>query len=139
MTNAPNMSEATEPRTVARGGALYRLIWKWHFLAGLLVLPFMAFMAITGIVNLFHDELTEMLYADRLNVPAGEQTLAYEDIATLQKNGFTGRAVKTDLGDKGVWYRVYVGGFANRTEAEKVRDGILELPEYRYAQVKRLP
>jgi cell division protein FtsN len=64
---------------------------------------------------------------------------AYQDIATLQKHGFVGRAVKTDLGDKGIWYRVYVGGFATRSEAEQVRDSILELPEYRYAQVKRIP
>jgi cell division protein FtsN/Mrp family chromosome partitioning ATPase len=64
---------------------------------------------------------------------------AYQDIATLQKHGFVGRAVKTDLGNKGIWYRVYVGGFSTRAEAEEVRDSILELPEYRYAQVKRIP
>lgn len=64
---------------------------------------------------------------------------AYKDIATLQKYGYTGRAVRTDLGDKGIWYRVYVGGFPNRAEAEKSRNGILEHPEYRYAQVKRVP
>jgi cell division septation protein DedD len=64
---------------------------------------------------------------------------AHQDIATLQKHGFAGRAVKTDLGGKGIWYRVYVGGFSTRSEAEKARDAILALPEYRYAQVKRLP
>ena len=47
--------------------------------------------------------------------------------------------MKTDLGSKGIWYRVYVGGFTSRSEAEKTRDAILELPEFRYAQVKRLP
>lgn len=94
MTNAPNTADGTEPRTVARGGTLYRLIWKWHFLAGLLVLPFMAFMAITGIVNLFHDELSEMLYADKLNVTAGEQTLAYEEIATAVSAAASGQISK---------------------------------------------
>jgi DedD protein len=64
---------------------------------------------------------------------------AYKDIATLQKYGYIGRAVRTDLGDKGIWYRVYVGGFPNRVEAEKSRNSILEHPEYRYAQVKRVP
>ena len=94
MTTASNVSGAPGERTVARGGALYRLIWKWHFLAGLLVLPFMAFMAITGIVNLFHDDLTEMFYSDKLNVPVGEQTLAYEDIASAVSVAAPGRISK---------------------------------------------
>ena len=64
---------------------------------------------------------------------------AYQEIAALQKRGYTSRAARTDLGSKGIWYRVYVGGFATRSEAEKIRDSILELPEYNYAQVKRLP
>ena len=94
MTNASNVAQPPGGRAVARGGQLYRLIWKWHFLAGLLVLPFMAFMAVTGIVNLFHDDLTEMLYSDRLNVPVGEQRRAYQDIAAAVSAEAPGRISK---------------------------------------------
>jgi len=64
---------------------------------------------------------------------------AYEDIANLQKRGFEGRAVRTDLGSKGVWYRVYVGAYPTRAEALATSRLILELPEYKYAQVVRVP
>ena len=84
----------TSGREVARGGALYRIIWKWHFLAGLLVLPFMAFMAITGIVNLFHNNLNELFYSSRLNVPAAEERLAYEEIAAAAQTAAGGRVSK---------------------------------------------
>ena len=85
---------ASEERKVARGGVLYRVIWKWHFLAGLLVLPFMAFMAVTGIINLFHDDLTEALYAKMLNVSQGEQRLDYEVIARAVSLAVPGRISK---------------------------------------------
>jgi len=29
-------------------GILYRTIWRWHFYAGLIVLPFLLWLAITG-------------------------------------------------------------------------------------------
>ncbi len=36
---------------------LYRAVWRWHFYAGLLVLPFMITLAITGGLYLFHNEI----------------------------------------------------------------------------------
>ena len=63
---------------------------------------------------------------------------AYKDIARLGKLGVEARAVKTDLGSKGVWYRVYVGSYPTRVAAEKAREGILKLPGIDYAQVRPL-
>ncbi|MEO0031413.1 MAG: hypothetical protein RIS94_1171 [Pseudomonadota bacterium] len=37
--------------------ALYRTIWRWHFYAGLLVLPLVAVLALTGAVYLFKPQL----------------------------------------------------------------------------------
>ena len=31
----------------------YRAVWRWHFYAGLLVLPFLMLMALTGALYLF--------------------------------------------------------------------------------------
>ena len=43
---------------------LYRAVWRWHFYAGLLVLPFMITLAITGGLYLFKDELDALIHAD---------------------------------------------------------------------------
>ncbi|SET10792.1 PepSY-associated TM helix domain-containing protein [Paracoccus homiensis] len=46
----------------AAASALYRAIWRWHFIAGLLVLPFMLILAITGGIYLFKDEANDALH-----------------------------------------------------------------------------
>ncbi|MCR4377976.1 MAG: PepSY domain-containing protein [Rhodospirillales bacterium] len=47
---------------------LYRAIWRWHFYAGLIVLPFMILLAVTGGVYLFKDEINAVLYREVLTV-----------------------------------------------------------------------
>lgn len=37
--------------------ALYRLLWRWHFYAGLVVMPMMVLLALTGAVYLFKPQL----------------------------------------------------------------------------------
>ena len=41
---------------------LYRAVWRWHFYAGLFVLPFMITLAITGGLYLFKDELDNTIH-----------------------------------------------------------------------------
>ncbi len=75
--SAPDRSQMT-------GGAFYRLVWKWHFLASLYVLPFMAMLAITGGIYLYKPQIEEVIYADRLNVEIGAERQSYEaQIAAL--------------------------------------------------------
>jgi len=64
---------------------------------------------------------------------------ASKEIAQLQKFGYKANAIETDLGSKGMWYRVYVGSYPTVAEAEAARDAILKLPGYNFAQVHRLP
>lgn len=45
---------------------LQRAVWRWHMLAGLLVLPVLAWMAATGAIYLFKPEIERWLYADML-------------------------------------------------------------------------
>lgn len=42
---------------------LYRAVWRWHFYAGLLVLPFMITLAFTGALYLFRDEIDAIVHA----------------------------------------------------------------------------
>lgn len=43
--------------------ALYRRVWRWHFYAGLVCLPFLALMAMTGALYLFKDPIESLVYA----------------------------------------------------------------------------
>jgi cell division septation protein DedD len=69
-----------------------------------------------------------------------KEAQANVEIRSLRKRGYSGRAVQTDLGDKGIWYRVYAGSYPSKAEAAAARDVLLQLPEYKsFAQVRRLP
>ena len=48
-----------------RSGTLYRTIWRWHFYAGLICLPFFILLASTGALYLFRDELN-LVFEHRL-------------------------------------------------------------------------
>jgi uncharacterized iron-regulated membrane protein len=39
------------------GGRLYRTIWRWHFYAGLFVIPFVLLLSLTGAIYLFKPQL----------------------------------------------------------------------------------
>lgn len=56
----------------AKAKTHYFLVWRWHFYAGIFVIPFMLMLSLTGIVMLFDDEIEQLRYSDILTVtPSG--------------------------------------------------------------------
>ena len=50
----------------------YRAVWRWHFYAGLLVLPVLCLMALTGGLYLFKDEIDAAVYRPYERIEAGQ-------------------------------------------------------------------
>jgi uncharacterized iron-regulated membrane protein len=46
----------------------YRTLWRWHFYAGLFVMPFLLVLAITGTLYCFQPQIEPLLYPHRLIV-----------------------------------------------------------------------
>ncbi|MFZ6763262.1 PepSY-associated TM helix domain-containing protein [Pseudoroseomonas sp. WGS1072] len=69
-----SLSHTAPRRAPARAAAgpsdLYRAVWRWHFYAGLLVLPFLILLAVTGGVYLFRAQLDPLIHADLMRVEA---------------------------------------------------------------------
>ncbi len=63
------LSSAPAPGRARLRDALHRAVWRWHFYAGLLCLPFLVLLAATGSVYLFKDEINRTLFAYRTVVP----------------------------------------------------------------------
>jgi len=64
---------------------LYRSFWRWHFYAGLIALPFLAWLAVTGGLYLFKPEIERAVYGSwitldgpRTAVPAARLIAATE-------------------------------------------------------------
>jgi uncharacterized iron-regulated membrane protein len=62
--------QGVRTKTAMDGRSLYAMVWRWHFIAGLLVLPVLVMMAITGGAYLFRPELDHLAYRTLEDVPA---------------------------------------------------------------------
>ncbi|MFM2042909.1 MAG: hypothetical protein RLY86_1485 [Pseudomonadota bacterium] len=62
----PTLTEEGAAR--APSGSLYRTIWRWHFYAGLFVVPILCILAVTGAIYLFKAEIESALYGPMLRI-----------------------------------------------------------------------
>lgn len=61
----------------------YRVIWRWHFYAGIFVIPFMLMLAVTGGIYLFKPPLDAAFYPQHV-VPEGQMRSLTEQTAAVQ-------------------------------------------------------
>ena len=74
------MMPVASERTVPSDSGLYRRVWRWHFFAGLLCLPFIFLLALTGSVYLFNKQIDDVMLSNLLlrsgsattTLPAGQ-------------------------------------------------------------------
>jgi uncharacterized iron-regulated membrane protein len=57
---------------------LYRVIWRWHFYAGLIVLPVLLAVALTGGLYVFKEELERVIYPHLMFIEPQPQTVSYD-------------------------------------------------------------
>lgn len=105
---------------------LYRAVWRWHFYAGLMVIPFMILLAVTGGIYLFKDELNRVIYGQYLTAePQKTAPLSPDDIAARALAALPGKAtaylppdaadasaivtIKGDAGKQRVYVNPYSG------------------------------
>ena len=64
--------------TKADEGLLYRRLWRWHFYAAFLVIPFVLMQALTGTLYLWHDEWADWAHPELRFVAAREQVASFD-------------------------------------------------------------
>jgi uncharacterized iron-regulated membrane protein len=64
---APSALRSPQPGDLS---SPYRAVWRWHFYAGVFVMPVLLLLALTGGLYLFKDEIDGFLYRDMIRVPA---------------------------------------------------------------------
>ncbi|MFW7526122.1 PepSY-associated TM helix domain-containing protein [Vibrio ostreicida] len=55
--------------------ARYFMVWRWHFYAGLYVIPFMLMLSLTGLVMLFDQEIEHIRYQEVLVITPAQQSV----------------------------------------------------------------
>lgn len=66
----------------------YNLAWRWHFYAGLFVIPLMILLSITGIIYLFKPQLDTWMYADLMQVSVAEQRLSADHQLAIVREAY---------------------------------------------------
>ncbi|MBY9064307.1 PepSY domain-containing protein [Sphingomonas yunnanensis] len=88
---------------------LYRAVWRWHFFAGLLTLPFLLWLAVTGSLYLYKPELERVVYGDWLRAAAPGAPLPAGTLAARVERQTGGRVVQLlrPAGDDEAWRITY--------------------------------
>ncbi|EQB14400.1 PepSY-associated TM helix domain-containing protein [Sphingobium lactosutens] len=99
-----------------RGGAFYRAMWRWHFYAGLIVLPVLALMAVTGALYLYKAEVEALFYPVRLTQPVGGASLpASRIVAAAEARAGAAATQLVRPASNGESWRVVTPGAEGRT------------------------
>ena len=80
------MSTQTEALHLARSWPGYRTIWRWHFYAGLIAIPFILWLATTGSIYLFRPQIEAWLDRpyDHLKITGARASSQAQVLAALQ-------------------------------------------------------
>lgn len=70
MTTVVTTAAAAPERAGKRAASFYRAVWRWHFYAGLITLPFLVLLAVTGGLYLFRGQLDGLIHRDVKRVEA---------------------------------------------------------------------
>src|SRR5688572_14103053 len=57
---------------------MYARIWRWHFFAAMIVIPFVLWQSITGTLYVWHEELADTLHSSLRQVTPGSVRAPYQ-------------------------------------------------------------
>ena len=115
------MASQVEQRETEGKGSLYRMLWRWHFYAGLICIPFVVWLAVTGSIYLFRPQIDawvdrDVAVLERTGEAATQQELVAAATAAVPGSTFAGimlpeqpdQAARVVVSDKGARTRVYL-------------------------------
>ncbi|MEL6940526.1 MAG: PepSY domain-containing protein [Cyanobacteria bacterium J06598_1] len=90
-----NVEPSLEQPSVTEGPSsrFYRTVWRWHFYAGLFVVPFMVMLGITGIIYLFKPQLDTAMYHNLMFVQPSGSLLPYTEQVEAVQAAYPGATV----------------------------------------------
>ncbi|WAT14250.1 PepSY-associated TM helix domain-containing protein [Xanthomonas fragariae] len=68
----------------------YRAVWRWHFYAGLLVLPFIVWLALTGAAFLYQEAIDRTVHHGLKVVPVGETRVSAQRLVDAAQRAYGG-------------------------------------------------
>lgn len=124
----------------ASGGLIYRAVWRWHFYAGLIVLPFLLWLAVTGSLYLYKPEIERLVYADWSTVAPASEALPLDRMISAIEHQSGARVVQVIRpaaaasswrmmlsGDDGTRRLAFVDPYRGRLLGTVAKGGIMQM------------
>jgi uncharacterized iron-regulated membrane protein len=73
---------------------LYIMVWRWHFYAGLLVIPFLLVLSVTGTIMLYDQQLQNLRYTSLAKVSSNGEMLSAQQLLSNIKISYPQASVK---------------------------------------------
>jgi uncharacterized iron-regulated membrane protein len=78
-------------------GGLYQAFWRWHFYAGVIVMPVLMLMALTGGLYLFRAEIDDAVYRPLMTVADGPVTTSPQSWVDAAEQATGGQAAQVTV------------------------------------------
>ncbi|WP_245648693.1 PepSY-associated TM helix domain-containing protein [Sphingomonas sanxanigenens] len=103
----------------AATGRFYRAVWRWHFYAGLAVLPLLVWLAVTGALYLYKPEIERLLYRAWLQAAPERPPLPIDAVIAAVERQLDGRVTQLMLpaSKRESWQATVVLGDGSRRTA----------------------
>jgi uncharacterized iron-regulated membrane protein len=88
------MTQTREARPGPSNVSLYRAVWRWHFYAGLIILPVLLWLATTGALYLYKPELERALFPELVDVGQGIRAAPIADLIRSVERQTQGRVTQ---------------------------------------------
>ena len=79
----------------------YRAVWRWHFYAGVFVMPFLMLLALTGGLYLFKDEIDHAVYRPMIEVADSPATASPDAWTAAAERAVGGRVATVLVPERG--------------------------------------
>lgn len=83
-------AEADQAKTTNK---FYLATWRWHFYAGIYVIPFILMLSLTGLIMVLHDQIEAVQYGDRLFVTPSNETVTAEAQVEAVRKAYSGATI----------------------------------------------
>jgi uncharacterized iron-regulated membrane protein len=93
MENATSSVQEVTAVLESPSNRFYRSIWRWHFYAGLFVIPFMVILAISGSIYLFKPQLDTLMYRNLIMVQPTGAIVPYTQQLQAAENAYPNASV----------------------------------------------
>src|SRR5688500_677842 len=72
---------------------LYGVLWRWHFLAGVIAFPILFVIAVTGAIYTFEPELDRLANAELLTVEPTSARRSLDELVVVAEQTCTARGI----------------------------------------------